>query len=370
LTWFREILEFQNESSDAEEFMESLKFDLFSDMIYVFTPQSDVLELPAGSVPIDFAYRVHSEIGNRTIGAKVNGKMVPLDTELHTGDIIEILTSKQSFGPSRDWLKIANSSQAKNKIRQYFKKQLRAENVVKGRDLIEKEIKAQDFNVKEVFSTQNIERVCDKFNFASEEDMCAAVGFNGITAEQVVNRLSEKLRKERQEQKTINKIVTDIQNTAQKKQTTESGVIVKGIDNLLIRLSKCCNPVPGDDITGFITKGRGVSVHRTDCPNILADDEPDRIIEVEWAVEQSEERKEFQVDIEISAFDRQGLLNEVMMVVAETKTPIVAVSGKADRESIAKINMTIKITNIAHLHRIVDRIKQVPDIYSVERVIN
>ena len=370
LTWFREILEFQNESSDAEEFMESLKFDLFSDMIYVFTPQSDVLELPAGSVPIDFAYRVHSEIGNRTIGAKVNGKMVPLDTELHTGDIIEILTSKQSFGPSRDWLKIANSSQAKNKIRQFFKKQLRAENVVKGRDLIEKEIRSQDFIVKEVLSTKNIERVCDKFNFTSEEDMCAAVGFNGITAEQVVNRLSEKLRKEREEQNTIKKIVTDIKNTAQKKQSTESGVIVKGIENLLIRLSKCCNPVPGDDITGFITKGRGVSVHRTDCPNILADDDSDRIIEVEWALEQAEERKEFQVDIEISAFDRQGLLNEVMMVVAETKTPIVAVSGKADRESIAKINMTIKITNIAHLHRIVDRIKQVPDIYSVERLIN
>ena len=309
LTWFREILEFQNESSDAEEFMESLKFDLFSDMIYVFTPQSDVLELPAGSVPIDFAYRVHSEIGNRTIGAKVNGKMVPLDTELHTGDIIEILTSKQSFGPSRDWLKIANSSQAKNKIRQYFKKQLRAENVVKGRDLIEKEIKSQGFVVKEVLSSENIDRVCDKFNFASEEDMCAAVGFNGITAEQVVNRLSEKLRKERDEQNTLNKIVSDIQTTAQKKQSTESGVIVKGIDNLLIRLSRCCNPVPGDAITGFITKGRGVSVHRLDCPNILGDgDNSDRIIEVEWAVEPAQERKEFQVDIEISAFDRQGVL--------------------------------------------------------------
>lgn len=371
LTWFREILEFQNESSDAEEFMESLKFDLFSDMVYVFTPQSDVLELPAGSVPIDFAYRVHSEIGNRTIGAKVNGKMVPLDTELHTGDIIEILTSKQSFGPSRDWLKIANSSQAKNKIRQYFKKQLRAENVVKGRDLIEKEIKSQGFIVKEVLSSQNIDRVCDKFNFTSDEDMCAAVGFNGITAEQVVNRLTEKLRKERQEQNTLNKIVADIQTTAQRGQSTESGVIVKGIDNLLIRLSRCCNPVPGDDITGFITKGRGVSVHRLDCPNILGDVEnSERIIEVEWAVEQEQEHKEFMVDIEITAFDRQGVLNEVMMVVAETKTPIVAVSGKADRESIAKINMTIKITNIAHLHRIVDRIKQVPDIYSVQRVIN
>ena len=370
LTWFREILEFQNDSSDAEEFMESLKFDLFSDMVYVFTPQSDVLELPSGSVPIDFAYRVHSDIGNQTIGAKVNGKMVPLDTELHTGDIIEILTSKQSFGPSRDWLKIANSSQAKNKIRQFFKKQLREENVVKGRDLIEKEVKAQHFELKEVLTSENIARVCDKFNFASEDDMCAAVGFNGITAEQVVNRLSEQLRKEREQQDTLKKIVSDMQSTPENRMT-ESGVIVTGVDNLLIRLSKCCNPVPGDEIVGFITKGRGVSVHRTDCPNVnSSDDELDRIIEVEWALNPTEERKEFQVDIEISAFDRNGLLNEIIMVVAETKTPMIAVSGKADRDSIAKINLTIKITNIAHLHRIVDRIKQVRDIYSVERVIN
>ncbi len=370
LTWFREILEFQNDASDAEEFMESLKFDLFSDMIYVFTPDSDVLELPAGSVPIDFAYRVHSEVGNRTIGAKVNGKMVTLDTELHTGDIIEILTSKQSFGPSRDWVKIAHSSQAKNKIRQFFKKQLREENIVKGRDMIDKEIRSQGFVVKEIFTEENVNRVCEKFSFTSEEDMCAAVGFNGITAEQVVNRLSEKLRKVQVEQDTIDKIVLDMAAN-RPKQVTESGVLVKGIDNMLIRLSKCCSPVPGDDIVGFITKGRGVSVHRTDCPNVRAEDsESDRIIEVEWAVDQTEERKEFQVDIEVSAFDRQGLLNEVMMVVAETKTTMVAVSGKADRDSIARINMTIKITDINHLYRIVDRIKQVPDIYSVERIIN
>lgn len=370
LTWFREILEFQNESSDAEEFMESLKFDLFSDMIYVFTPESDVIELPAGSVPIDFAYRVHSEVGNRTIGAKVNGKMVPLDAELYTGDIVEILTSKNSFGPSRDWLKIAHSSQAKNKIRQFFKKQLRQENIEKGREAIEKEIRDQGFKVKEVFIPDNIARVCEKFTFASEEDMCAAVGFNGITAEQIVNRLAEELRKEKQEQDKINKIVSDMQ-APQPTRTTESGVIVKGLDNLLIRLSKCCNPVPGDEIIGFITKGRGVSVHRADCPNVQSTDEDDdRLIDVEWAVGETDYRKEFQVDIEISAFDRQGLLNEVMMVVAETKTTIVAVSGKANKDDIAKINISINIKNIAHLHRVVDRVKQIPDVFSVERVIN
>lgn len=370
LTWFREILEFQNESSDAEEFMESLKFDLFSDMVYVFTPEGDVMELPAGSVPIDFAYRVHSEVGNQTIGAKINGKMVPLDTALHTGDIIEILTSKQSFGPSRDWLKIAISSQAKNKIRHFFKKQLREDNVLKGRESVEREIKAHDFELKDVLTKENIERVCDKYNFASEEDMYAAVGFNGITAEQVMNRLSEKLRKERKQQNTIDKIVSDIQAAPVQQKVTESGVIVKGVDNLLIRLSKCCNPVPGDAITGFITKGRGVSVHRADCPNVNSTEELSRTIEVEWAIDETEERKEFQVDIEITAFDRQGLLNEVMMVVAETKTPIIAVNGRADKENLAKINMTIKITNIAHLHRIVEHIKQVGDIYSVERVIH
>lgn len=369
LKWFREILEFQNESSNAEEFMESLKFDLFSDMVYVFTPDGDVIEIPQGSVPIDFAYRVHSEVGNRTIGAKVNGKMVPLDTELFTGDIVEILTSKQSFGPSRDWLKIANTSQARNKIRQYFKKQLREENIVKGTELVEREVKLQEFDPKAVLTTENIQRAIDKFSFTSEEDMYAAVGSNGITAQQVVNRLAEKIRRERDQQDAIDKIVSDMK-TPQQVRTTESGVIVKGLENLLIRLSKCCNPIPGDDIVGFITKGRGVSVHRADCPNILTDEDNDRLIDVEWSVGINNENKDFQVDIEISAFDRQGLLNEVMMMVADSKTPIVAVSGKADRDKLAKISMTIKITDIAHLHRIVERIKQIRDIYSVQRVIH
>lgn len=369
LTWFREILEYQSESSNAEEFMESLKFDLFSDMVYVFSPKGDVMELPAGSVPIDFAYRVHSEIGNKTIGAKLNGKMVPLDTKLKTGDIIEILTSKQSFGPSRDWLKIAQSSQAKNKIKQFFKKQLRDENIHKGREMIEKEIKSQEFDVKEVLGNENIKRVCEKFNFTSEDDMYAAVGFNGITAQQVVNRLAEKMRKIRDHEVALEKINQEMKSPTIRK-STDSGVVVKGIENLLIRLSRCCSPVPGDEIVGFITKGRGVSVHRDDCPNVQDERTNERIIDVEWEQHQTIVKKEYQVDIEISAFDRPGLLNEVMQVVNETKTNISAVSGKADRDKIATINMTILITNIAHLHKIVERIKQIPDIYSVQRMTN
>lgn len=369
LTWFREILEFQNESSNAEEFMESLKFDLFSDMVYVFTPNGEVVELPAGSVPIDFAYRVHSEVGNRTIGAKVNGKMVPLDTPLKTGDIVEILTSKQSFGPSRDWLKIAQSSQAKHKIKQFFKKHLREENVVKGRDLVEKEIKSQDYDIKEVLTPENIKRVMEKLNYTNEDDLYAAVGVGGITAQQLVNRLAEKKRREREQEEALEKIVKEMQNPPTKKRT-ESGVIVKGIDNLLIRLSRCCTPVPGDEIVGFITKGRGVSVHRADCPNIQEDGNSERLIEVEWENSQTPERKEYPVDIEISAFDRPGILNDVMHAVTEAKTNIVAVTGRADRDKIATIHLTISISNISGLHKVVERIKQLPDIYSVQRVIN
>lgn len=369
LTWFREILDFQNESSNAEEFMESLKYDLFSDMVYVFTPNGDVLELRSGSVPIDFAYRVHSEVGNKMIGAKVNGKIVPLDTELSTGDIVEILTSKQSFGPSRDWLKIANTSQAKNKIKQFFKKQLRDENIIKGREMIEQELKDRGLAKKDVLTEENIKRVCDKFNFANEEDMHAAIGFNGITVQQVVNRLTEKLRKEKEAELQLEKITKEMAAPQQKKET-ESGVIVPGIDNLLIRLSRCCSPVPGDEIVGYITKGRGVSVHRADCPNVSPDDLESRLIDVEWAGTPAGKQKEYQVDIEISGFDRPGLLNEVMHIVNELKTVITAVSAKSDKNKIATIHMTLLITNITHLHRIVERIKQIRDIYYVQRVTN
>jgi GTP diphosphokinase / guanosine-3',5'-bis(diphosphate) 3'-diphosphatase len=370
LTWFREILEFQNDTANAEEFMESLKIDLFSDMVFVFTPKGDVIELPSGSVPIDFAYRIHSEIGNKTIGAKVNGKMVTLDYRLKTGDIIEILTSKHSYGPSQDWLKLAQTSQAKNKIRAFFKKQRRDENVDKGKELVEKEIRGMEFDLKEILTADNLKKVAEKFNFANEDDMYAAVGYNGVTALQVANRLTEKWRKKRDQEQsaTITNAISDMKAFPSTKKR-ESGVRVAGIDNLLIRLSRCCNPVPGDEIVGFITKGRGVSVHRADCTNIDSNDVQTRLIPVEWESSLND-RKEYNVDIEISGYDRRGLLNEVLQAVNETKTNISAVSGRSDRNKMATIIMSIAIHNVSHLQRVVERIKQIPDIYSVRRIMN
>jgi GTP diphosphokinase / guanosine-3',5'-bis(diphosphate) 3'-diphosphatase len=370
LTWFREILEFQNDTANAEEFMESLKIDLFSDMVFIFTPKGDVIELPSGSVPIDFAYRIHSEIGNKTIGAKVNGKMVTLDYRLKTGDIIEILTSKHSYGPSQDWLKLAQTSQAKNKIRAFFKKQRRDENVDKGKELVEKEIRAMEFDLKEILTADNLKKVAEKFNFANEDDMYAAVGYNGVTALQVANRLTEKWRKKRDQEQsaTLTNAISDMKSFPSTKKR-ESGVRVAGIDNLLIRLSRCCNPVPGDEIVGFITKGRGVSVHRADCTNIDSNDAQTRLIPVEWESSLND-RKEYNVDIEISGYDRRGLLNEVLQAVNETKTNISAVSGRSDRNKMATIIMSIAIHNVSHLQRVVERIKQIPDIYSVRRIMN
>ncbi|MCR6110275.1 bifunctional (p)ppGpp synthetase/guanosine-3',5'-bis(diphosphate) 3'-pyrophosphohydrolase [Bacillus sp. A301a_S52] len=372
MSWFREILEWQNDADDAQEFMESLKIDLFSDMVFVFTPKGDVIELPKGSVPLDFAFRIHTEVGNRCIGAKVNGKMVPLDHQLKTGDIVEVLTSKHSYGPSKDWLKITQSSHAKNKIRQWFKKERREENVEKGREQIEKEIEKKGYKVKEVLTSENIERVADKFSFSTEEDMYAAVGYNGITAAQIVTRLTDDIRKkqdEEQESQTLTEAVKELKPQERKSGKTSAGVRVKGIDNLLIRLSRCCNPVPGDDIIGYITKGRGVSIHRKDCPNIVDNEANSRLLPVEWEGNQ-EKPKNYNVDIEISGYDRRALLNDVLQAVAETKTNINAVSGRSDKNKMAMIHMTISIQNISHLQRVVDRIKQISDIYSVRRIMH
>jgi GTP pyrophosphokinase len=370
LTWFREILDWQNDTHDAEEFVESLKVDLFSDMVYVFTPKGDVVELPNGSIPLDFAYRIHTEIGNKTVGAKINGKMEPLDYKLINGDIVEIITSRHSYGPSQDWLKITQSSQAKNKIKQFFKKQRRDENIDKGKEEIEKGIKEFGFALKEVLTNENIKRVCSKFNFVSEDDLYAAVGYQGITGALIVTRLTEPLRRERESEKNIETRIEEVQsNVKLLPNKTDSGVEVAGVDNVLVRLSRCCNPVPNDKIVGYITKGRGVSVHRADCPNIQTDEAKERFLEVHWRNPEYS-TKEYHLDLEISGYDRNGLLNEVLQVVNETHTQIASVSGRADKNKIAHIHLTVLIKNTHHLKHVVERIKQVKDIYAVTRTVH
>src|SRR5699024_6377620 len=324
LTWFKEILEWQNDAHDAQEFMESLKVELFSDMVYVFTPKGDVVELPAGSVPLDFAYRIHTEIGNQTVGAKINGKMEPLDYPLKNGDIVEVLTSKHSYGPSQDWLNITQTSKAKNKIKQFFKRQRREENIIKGKEWVEKEIRALNIDPKEALTEENLQRVYEKFNFSSADDMYAAVGYQGITAALIATRLTDKIRKRREKEQDLSEYMEEIKSDVEDKKLSKQdfGVRVEGVDNLLVRLSKCCNPVPGDKIVGYITKGRGVSVHRTDCPNIQSTEAKERLLDVKWEREQNEQRQ-YHVDLEISGYDRRGLLNEVLQAVNEMKTNII-----------------------------------------------
>lgn len=360
LKLFRELLELQQETKDAQEFVENLKMDWFSDAVFVFTPKGDVLELPSGSVPLDFAYRIHTEVGNRCIGAKVNNKIVPLDHQLKTGDIVEILTSKHSYGPSRDWLKLVKSSQARNKIRNWFKKEQREESVAKGQEMVEAALKKQEYDPSILLNGERIKEVAANFNFPDEMDMYAAVGYGGISSAQVVNRLTEGLRSE--EEKPL--VLPDVKSMPKRRRNLDYGVQVKGVDNLLVRLSRCCNPVPGDEIKGFVTQGRGVSVHRGDCPN-LKDVEKERMIPVEW---EGVSDHFYNVDIEISGLDRNGLLNEVLQAVAETRVQLSAVSGKAERGGMAKIHMSLSIRNISHLQSVVERIKRVRDIYSVRRI--
>ncbi|WEK55390.1 MAG: bifunctional (p)ppGpp synthetase/guanosine-3',5'-bis(diphosphate) 3'-pyrophosphohydrolase [Candidatus Cohnella colombiensis] len=374
MNFFREIIELQQDTRDAAEFMESLKMDFFTDLVFVFTPKGEVFELPAGSVPLDFAYRVHTEVGNRTIGAKVNGRIVPLDHKLKTGDIVEILTSKHSYGPSQDWLKIAQSSHTRTKIRQWFKKEMREESVDKGKEQLERELKRLGLEPYEWMTDEKLLDAAKKYTFNDIEDMLSAVGFGGITAAQICSKLTEKLRREAEEAQQIH-LTTEVKEmktpgnvSLSERRRQSNGVVVKGVDNLLVRFARCCNPVPGDEIIGYITRGRGVSVHRTKCTNIPTGDEGEeaaRVIEVEW-----EEIGEstYSVEIEVLGHNRNGLLNEVLQSVSESKTNIAAVSGRSDKNKNAIIHMTILIRNKEQLQSVVDKIKRVKDIFSVQRM--
>jgi GTP pyrophosphokinase len=362
LAWFREILEWQQDFRDAQDFMETLKVDLFSDEVFVFTPKGDVVALPTGSVPIDFAYRIHTDIGNRCVGARVNGRIVPLDYQLKTGDIVEILTSKHSYGPSRDWLKIVKSSQAKSKIRQWFKKEHREEDVNKGKELLERELKKHGIEWADV-PDSIWQEAGERLRYNKVEDLWAAVGYGAVGVQQVIGRVLEKLRRDWRGPVPVAPV--EVKDRQGDKST--SGVRVKGVDNLLVRFARCCNPVPGDEIVGYVTRGRGVSVHRSNCPNLRQLSELEgRLIDVEW---ESSPELAYNVEIEVTGLDRCGLINDVMNAVTETKTDITAVNGRTDRRKMATIHLSLSIRNVDHLHTVIERIKRIKDIYTVRRVI-
>ena len=376
LDWFKDLIELQNETKDAKDFMNSVKEDIFGDKVYVFTPKGDVSELPLGSGPLDFAYNIHTEVGNKTVGAKVNNKIVPLNYQLKTGDIVEVLTSANSFGPSRDWINLVYTTRAKNKIKRFFKLQDRDENIIKGRELLEKQITELGFNFKDFMTKQGMKDIAARFNFGTEEDLLASIGFGEISYQTVANKMTDKARKEIEDQKVVETAFEKTTPQGQKKESQkmkirhEGGVIIEGVDNLLIRLSRCCNPVPGDAIVGYITKGRGISVHRKDCPNVqLPESEQNRLIEVDWE-DAANTGQQYDTELVVEGYNRNGLLNEVLNVINSTTKSLNSVNGKVDANKMATISVNIGILNTQQLDFIVDKIKQIPDVYSVRRVIS
>ena len=365
LAWLRETLEWQNELQDPQEFLNTLKTELFEDEVYVFTPKGAIKVLPRGATPIDFAYSIHAEIGNRMTGCKINSKMMPIITPLESGDIVEIITSDNSKGPSRDWLKFVKSSGAKNKIKNWFKKAQKEENIEKGKDLIEKELKRIGFTHTDLFKNEYINPMLEKYKYKNLEEMYAAVGFGANSSVKVIARMLQEYRKEHQEE-DIEKKLEKLKEEKQKKpKPSSSGVIVKGIDNCLVKLSKCCNPLPGDEIVGYITKGRGVSVHRKDCYNVkdLISDE-NRMIDVEWYVK---DKTEYQAEIEIFSNDRNGLLVDILKELGTTKVNILGVNTKTTKERIAIIDITLQLENLEELNKAIRVVRKVDSVYEVKR---
>ncbi len=370
MAWLRQMLEWQKEANDANEFVETVKIDLFADEVFVFTPKGDVVNLPVGSNPIDFAYSIHSAIGNKMMGARVNGEIVKLGYALKNGDIVEILTSSNVHGPSRDWLKIVKSSQARNKINQWFKRENREENILRGKESIDRELKKQGFTYNQLFKSEWVDVMLKKYNFNSVEDVFSAVGYGGIGASKVVSRLKEEYKKtlKPDELEELEKELLarqEKEKEKKKKAIPENGIIVKGIDNCLVRLSRCCNPVPGDQIIGYITRGRGVSVHRSDCTNVSGSQgEDERLIEVKWYTSSN---VAYKADITVMANDRTALLMEITNTTAEAKIPLKAMNARTTRDQIAIINLTLEIIDTEQLDKIIKRLKKVDGVFEVTR---
>uniref|UniRef100_E6Q4E5 GTP pyrophosphokinase (RelA/SpoT) n=1 Tax=mine drainage metagenome TaxID=410659 RepID=E6Q4E5_9ZZZZ len=361
LSWLRALLEWQKDMRDSRTFMESLKLDLFDSQVFIFSPRGDVFSVPAGGTPIDFAYSVHTDVGNHCVGAKVNGRIVPLDSQLQNGDICEILVNKSSGRPSLDWLSIVKTGGAKHRIKQWFRKERREENVLAGQEAVDNELARNHLRV-DLARGALIERIAAKMNFSSPTDLYASIGFGDASASSVVNRIREELKSENVVDLT--KVVR--KTTARRGVRKRSGVLISGVDDVVVRLSKCCSPVPGDPIIGYVTIGRGVSVHRADCPNVaFMNATPERILQAEWSNEADQTHA---VDIEVEADDRAQLLGDIMGVFAELKTSVSSVTARARKDGSAVTSLTVQIRDLEHLHKLLTKIENLRGVRRVYRV--
>ncbi len=361
--------------SDNKEFMDTLKTDLniYDDQVYAFTPQGDVLSLPACSTPIDFAYMIHTAVGNKMVGARVNGKIVTFDYKIKNGDRIEILTSQNSKGPGSDWLNLAKSSQARTKINQWFKKELKEENIIKGRELLAADAKKKGFVLADLMKPEWIDAIYRKYAFKSWDAICAGVGFGGIKEGQIINRLIEEYKKETKKNQTAEDIIKKMEETAAIKHTprskSRSGVIVKGVGDVAVRFSHCCNPVPGDEIVGFVTRGRGVSIHRTDCVNIinLNEFERHRLIDAEWDTECKRDMS-FTAEVKIICGDRVGLVLDISKAIADEGILIKSFNTRTTKDGTSILNVIMVIKDTDQLEKICTKFKNIPSVDEIERV--
>ena len=375
LTWLRQILEWQRDETDNREFMSLLKsdLDLFSESVYCFTPGGDVKTLPNGSNPIDFAYSIHSAVGNKMIGARVNGKLVPIDYVIKNGDRIEIITSQNSKGPSRDWLNIVKSTQAKNKINQWFKTEFKEDNIIKGKDMIAQYCKMKGIVLTQIMKPEYQESVLRKYGFRDWDSVLAAVGHGGLKEGQVVNKMVEESEKAKKKNVTDAKIMESVGDAKEQKiriAKAGKGIVVKGIDDVAVRFSKCCNPVPGDEIVGFVTRGRGVTIHRTDCVNVLhlAESERERLIDAEWqSGAQTSAGEKYTTEIKIYGNNRTGLLVDISKILTERGIDVTSMNVRTSKQGTATITMSFDISSVDELNRIIDRLRQVESVLDIER---
>ena len=378
LTWLRQILEWQRDMSDNQEFMGMLKndLDLFSESVYCFTPTGDVKDLPAGSTPVDFAYSIHSAVGNKMVGARVNGKLVTIDYKIKNGDRIEIITSQNSRGPSRDWLNIVKSTQAKNKINQWFKTEFKADNILKGKDQLERYCKAKGIVMSDIMKAEYLDSVIRKYGFRDWDAVLAAVGHGGLKEGQVINRLVEEDNKKKKKNVTDSQVLKNIADVNKKPQENrtgkkkKSGIVVRGIDDLAVRFSRCCSPVPGDEIVGFVTRGRGVSIHRTDCVNMINISEMDRarLLDAEWlAPSEDETNKLYSAEINIYVADKMGVLVEVAKVLQENEINVTSMSSRTAKNNTATINVGFSVRSVTQLNKVIDKLRNLECVYDIER---